>query len=69
MDQEGKNPDKEEILGSGQSMRGYILTYSYDWCFHTYLINLSPISKAFGETKNTRFYLKTTWPKIKSKHG
>ena len=31
MDQEGKNPDKEEILGIGQSMRGYILTYSYDY--------------------------------------
>ena len=31
MDQEGKNTDKEEILGIGQSMRGYILTYSYDY--------------------------------------
>ena len=28
MDREGRNKDKDDIPGSGQSMRGYILTYS-----------------------------------------
>ena len=37
MDQEDKNPDKEEILGSGQSMRGYILTCSYDYGVSTHI--------------------------------